>query len=63
MILRVVIIQYERCSLEPDLDVELLAVLVLVYEEPALGDHSALLLPRGEKAALDLKLEPAPHCL
>jgi hypothetical protein len=63
MILRLVIIQYERSSLKPDLDVELLAVLVLVYEEPALGDHSVLLLPRGEKAALDLKLEPAPHCL
>ena len=57
------IIQNERRSLEPDLDVELLAVLVLVYEEPAQGDHSVLLLPRGEKAALDLKLEPAPHSL
>jgi hypothetical protein len=45
MILRLVIIQYERSSLKPDLDVELLAVLVLVYEEPALGDHSVLLLP------------------
>jgi hypothetical protein len=54
MILRVVIIQYERRSLEPDLNVELLAVLMLVYEEPAQGDHSVLLLPRGEKAALDL---------
>jgi hypothetical protein len=63
MILRLVIIQYKRRSLKPDLNVELLAVLMLVYEEPAQGHYSVLLLPRGEKAALHLKLEPAPHSL
>jgi hypothetical protein len=36
---------------------------VLVDEEPAQGEHSVLLLPRGEKAALNLKLEPTPHSL
>ena len=36
---------------------------MLVYEERAHGHHSVLLLPRREKAALDLKLEPAPHSL
>jgi hypothetical protein len=57
------IIGFQICSLELDLKIQLLAVLVLVEEEPAQGDHSVLLLPRGEKAALNLKLEPTPHSL
>ena len=36
---------------------------MLVDEEPAQGEDSVLLLPRGEKAALYLKLEPTPHSL
>jgi hypothetical protein len=63
MRLRLTIIEFQRRSLELDLNVELLAVLVLVDEEPAQGEDSVLLLPRGEKAALYLKLEPTLHSL
>ena len=63
MRLRLMIIGFQICSLELDFEIKLLAVLVLVEKEPAQWDHCVLLFPRGEKAALNLKLEPTPHSL